>query len=110
MEAVSLPSMSTLTAPKLGSSQISVLNSLKGSPTGLIASAVRDGAELPEGDYGTRRAHAVLNRLIDLGYVAKEQMSDKVAAKYVNETTGRKSTHRFKITAEGKKVLKAATL
>jgi hypothetical protein len=101
--------MTTLTQPKLGPSQISVLNVLKSYSTGLTAPSVRDEAGLPEGDYGTRRAHAILGRLVDLGFASKEEMSQKVAAKYVNEKTGRSAAHRFKITADGKKALKSST-
>lgn len=98
--------MTTLT-PTLGNSQIDVLVALKGSSTGLTAPAIRDAAIDAEGDYGTRRAHAILARLTELGFVTKEQMSAKVAAANAHESTGRAATHRFKISAEGKRVLKA---
>lgn len=92
----------------LGHTQITVLELLKANPTGLTAPYVRDNAIEQGGDYGTRRAHAVLKRLVDRGYVVKEEMSEKVALNNVHEDTGRKSTHRFKITPDGKKALKAA--
>lgn len=99
----------TATLPRLGSSQINVLRSLKDAPTGLTAPFVRDAAKLGEGDYGTRRAISVLDRLVDLGYVTKEAMSEKVALNNLHPDTGRKSKHRFKINAEGKKALKSVS-
>lgn len=92
----------------LGQTQINVLTALKSNATGLTAPDVRDFAVEGEGDYGTRRAHAVLKRLVDRGYIVKEEMSEKVALNNIHEETGRKSKYRFKITPEGKKALKAA--
>jgi hypothetical protein len=97
----------TATLPRLGASQINVLRSLKDAPTGLTAPFVRDSADLGDGDYGTRRAISVLDRLTELGFVAKEVMSEKVALNNLHPETGRKSKHRFKINADGKKALKA---
>lgn len=97
----------TATLPRLGSSQITVLRALKGASTGFTAPQIRNEASLGDGDYGTRRAIAVLNRLIELGFVTKEAMSEKVAEKHADPHTGRRSKHRFKINAEGKKALKA---
>lgn len=99
----------TATPQKLGPSQIAVLSALKDNPTGLTPPQVRDLASLPEGDYGTRRAHAILGRLAETGLVAREEMSEKVAAKNVHEASGRKAKVRFKINAEGKKALKASS-
>jgi hypothetical protein len=97
----------TATLQRLGSSQINVLRALKDAPTGFTAPQLRNEVGLGEGDYGTRRAIAVLNRLIELGLVTKEAMSDKVAEKHADPHTGRRSKHRFKINGDGKKALKA---
>lgn len=97
----------TATLPRLGASQLNVLRSLKDASTGLTAPYVRDHATLGEGDYGTRRAISVLDRLTELGFVTKEVMSEKVAIANARPETGRKSKHRFKINADGKKALKA---
>ncbi len=97
----------TATIQRLGTSQINVLRILKDSPTGLTAPNIREQSALGSGDYGTRRAISVLDRLIDMGFVTKEVMSEKIALANAHPETGRKSKHRFKITSEGKKALKA---
>lgn len=101
--------MSATLSPRtrpIGQTQFDVLTVLKGASTGLVATAIRDAVELGEGDFGTRRAHAILKRLDERGYAVKETMSEKLAIKVADG--GRKSKHRFKITAEGKKALKDA--
>lgn len=99
----------TPTSRPIGTTQVAVLALLKGERTGLVATAVRDAADLGAGDFGTRRAHAILKRLEERGYVEKETMTQKVAAKVAAEQSGgRKSKHRFKITADGRVELKAA--
>ncbi len=98
----------TTTLTKLGPAQTNILSVLKDNATGLTAPQIRELTGLPEGDYGTRRAIAILDRLIDLGFVSKEVMSAKVAASNANPKTGRVSKHRFKINGEGKKALKAS--
>lgn len=110
-QAVRLPSMSTLSPPKptLGPSQIHALSTLKENPTGLTAPALRDALDLPQNDYGTRRVHAITGRLVELGFVTKEEMSAKVALNNVHKASGRKSKHRFKINSDGKKALKSAS-
>lgn len=95
----------TLTPTRpLGTAQVAVLKLLKGERTGLVATAVRDAAKLGDGDFGTRRAHAILKRLEQRGYVEKETMTEKVAVKLAGD--GRKSKHRFKITSEGRAAVK----
>lgn len=90
----------------IGQTQFDVLEALKGASTGLVATAVRDAVGLGEGDFGTRRAHAILKRLEERGYVVKETMSAKVSEKLADG--GRKSKHRFKINSEGKKAIRDA--
>lgn len=96
------------TTKTITSRQLNALVYLKANRTGLTAPQLRDNLGLERGTYGTQQTHALLRNFTDKGWVEREEMSAKVAAKNRVGTTGRVPTTRFKITAEGKAALKAA--
>lgn len=101
--------MTTLTPPALGTRQHDALAILKAERAGFTVPELRDMIGLPGDTYGTRQMHSVIRRLVELDYVTKVEISDKIATEHRVGTTGRKPTHRVKITAEGRKALKAAS-
>ena len=101
--------MTTLTAPRMTTRQIRALTYLKGNRSGLTAPQLRDLLMLSSDSYGTRQTLSVLNAFADKGWAEGEQMTEKVALAQRVGTTGRIPRTRWKITAEGKAALKAAS-
>jgi DNA-binding IclR family transcriptional regulator len=101
--------MTTLTPPTLGHRQLNILDTLKqGSRSGMTAPQLRDALGFSADTYGTQQMHATLRTMQVRGLVTKEAISQKVALKERTGTTGRPPTSRYKITADGRKALKAA--
>ena len=84
-------------ATKLGPTQRSVLNTLSKTEWA-PATMIRDKAGMRPGSEGTRQAHGVLRRLIELGFVKRKGENAK-ARKFDGAAVS------FAITAKGKKAL-----
>lgn len=89
---------------KLGKNQIKVLEALELNEGGLTAVQVRDKALGIEGDYGTRRAHAILSRLVELHF-AHYHSIDVASSSAQTSLIGRPPKNVFKITLLGKKAI-----
>lgn len=102
--------MTTLELPKLGTRQASILDALKqGSRSGLTAPQLRDALGFSPDTYGTQQVHATVRRLLALGLVEKAAIGTaKKQLALRTGTTGRPPTTLYKITADGRKALKAA--
>lgn len=91
----------TLTPNRLGPLQMGALG-LLAKRKRMTAVEIRDAIGLPADDEGTRKAHSVLRRLVDRGFLAREgRVGD-------NRIKGTASFVRFSITTEGREARKEA--
>ena len=98
--------MTTATPTRMGTKKVDALHALYVGET-MTAPNVRDAIGY-EGSAGTRMTHALLRDLVEAGWVAKKPVSQKAKLELRIGHTGRPPAHVFKITAAGKKALKAA--